>query len=116
MLDVYRACSNNLARQDGRGLRTHIFLLQLLDTGSSGPGETEGVVIFVPLDDRRWSRGVHTVQYAAKEDESLPPNSHLEQRHDQSYGLDINSCLKQNLLFSCKTNKKKDVSLLFAIL
>lgn len=63
------------------GVSTHVFLLQLLDTGSSGPRETKGVVVFIPLDEWRRSRGPDTVQCPAEEEESLPPNSHLKQRH-----------------------------------
>lgn len=59
---------------------THVFLQQLLDTGSTGPREPEGVFVFIPVGCWRRSR-VHTDQDAAQEGESLPPKSHLEPTH-----------------------------------
>lgn len=57
-------------------LGAHIFFLQLLDAGSSGPCEMKGVVVFV-VEDRRWCRKHQTGQHTA-EDDDLPPNSHLQ--------------------------------------
>lgn len=78
IIENQSGCEQTKASRES-SLRTHIFLLQLLDTGSGVSCKAKRVLVFVLLEYWRWSKRVHQAQWAAQEEKSLTPNSHLKE-------------------------------------